>query len=130
MIDNWNYHSLHMDFSSSFPDSNHPSDIDMFYLTPDGDLVLGEIKNQRGILRPGQRHILERLAEGWGRDAIVLYITHDKFYQNGDRRVDVGSCLVKQIYYKTKHDWRTPREPTTVRQVIEHYMEAREDGTN
>lgn len=130
MINNWNYHSLHMDFSSTFEGSNHPSDIDMFYLTDDGRLVLGEIKNRNGVLKQGQRNILERLAEGWAKDAIVLYITHNRFYQNGDREVDVGKCYVQQIYYKSIHEWRKPRKPTTVRQVMDYYMEGKEDGTN
>lgn len=127
MIDNWEFHSLYMDFSSMYSGTDHPSDIDMFYLCRDGRLVLGEIKNRRGYLKPGQRRILECLAEGWGNDAIVLYITHDKFYQKGDRVVDVGNCPVRQIYYKAIHDWRVPREPTTVKQVIDYYMGRKDD---
>lgn len=121
MIRNWDYHNLYMDFSTQFPDKDHPSDIDLFYLSRDGSLIIGEIKNETGELRFGQRHILERLAEGWSKDAVVLFITHDKFYQYGDRVVDVANCFVKEIYYKRIHEWRTPREPTTVRQVIEYY---------
>lgn len=122
MIENWKYHSLYMDFSSMFQGNDHPSDIDMFYLCRDGRLVLGEIKNRKGKLKYGQRKILEELAEGWSNDAVVLYITHNKFYQHGDRKVDVGECRVQEIYYKTIHGWRRPRKPTTVKQVIDYYM--------
>lgn len=130
MIRNWEFHDLHMDFSKHYEDNDHPSDIDLFYLCRDGCLVLGEIKNIRDRLKHGQRKILELLAEGWEKDAVVLFIQHDKFYQYGDREVDVDCCPVKEIYYKSIHGWRTPREPTTVRQVIDYYKErGRTDAT-
>ena len=126
MIRNREYHSLHMDFSSMYQGNDHPSDIDMFYLSRDGCLIIGEIKNETGTLKPGQRHILELLAEGWKKDAIVLYITHDKYYQYGDRVVDVAACYVREIYYKAIHAWRRPKQPTTVRQVIDYYKRGKE----
>lgn len=63
MIRNWNEHSLYMDFSEMATDSRpQPSDIDMFYLGANNTLILGEIKNERGELKDGQRRLLERLA--------------------------------------------------------------------
>jgi len=121
MIANWDYHSLRMDYSSMFR-GEHPSDIDMYYLCRDGRLVLGEIKNEKGFLSFVQRRLLERLAEGWSNDAVVLYITHDSYWQKGDRTVDVGNCLVQEIYYKQVHKWVRPKEDTTVKQVIDYYM--------
>lgn len=127
MIKDWEYHSLYMDFSSMYEDGNHPSDIDMFYLGKDGVLIIGEIKNRQGRLKHGQRKILESLAEGWSNDALVLFITHNSFWQKGDRTVDVGECKVQEIYYKSLHKWRRPRNYTTVRQVIDYYMLERKD---
>ena len=126
MIANWDYHSLRMDYSSMYS-GEHPSDIDMYYLCRDGRLVLGEIKNERGGLSFVQRRLLERLAEGWSNDAVVLYITHSSYWQKGDRKVDVGNCPVQKIYYKRIHQWVRPKEETTVKQVIDYYMRG-EDG--
>ena len=124
MISNWDFHNLNMDFSSMYAGSNHPSDIDMFYLGRDETLIIGEIKNEQGHLKQGQRSLLERLAEGWHGDAIVLVITHSKRFQSGDRTVNVANCFVREIYYKRIHQWTIPKVPTTVGEVIDYYKEA------
>lgn len=121
MIKDWDFHDLRMDFSSMYEGSNHPSDIDMFYIGRDHFLIIGEIKNERGHLKDGQRRILEKLINGWKDDGMVLYITHDKYVQNGDREVDVSECYVKEIYYKKTRRWTEPRKPTKVKEVIKYY---------
>lgn len=123
MIKNKEYHSLFMDFSSMYEGNHHPSDIDMFYLGRNRILILGEIKNERGELHKGQRRLLEILAEGWKNDAICLYIVHRKYYQRGDRSVNVAECYVREIYYKKIHQWVFPKRPTKVKEIIEYYGE-------
>lgn len=100
MIKNWNFHNLYMDYSSMFDSDNHPSDIDMFYIGKDNILIIGEIKNERGTLMYGQRKLFEKVCDNWKNDAICLFITHDKYVQNGDTKVDVPSCYVKEYYWK------------------------------
>lgn len=120
MIRNWNEHSLYMDFSEMATDSHpQPSDIDMFYLGANNTLILGEIKNERGELKDGQRRLLERLADGWRGNSMVLYITHDKYVQKGDKKVNVAQCFVQKYYWKKK--WRTPLTPTRVYEVIDQF---------
>ena len=121
MIKNWEYHSLRMDYSSMYKGNHHPSDIDMFYIGRDKFLIIGEIKNERGELKDGQRHILETLLNGWKADGVILYITHDKYAQNGDTTVDVPECYVNEIYYKVLGEWTKPKRPTKVKEVIEYY---------
>ena len=104
-----------------YEDKRHPSDIDMLYVGRDRTLILGEIKNERGQLKYGQRRLLVTLAENWKHDALCLFIVHNKYYQRGDRVVNVAECLVKEIYYKSIHSWREPRKPTTVKEIIEYY---------
>lgn len=99
----------------------HPSDIDMFYLGRNRVLILGEIKNQDGELKKGQRAMLEKLVEGWRYDGIVLFITHNKYFQKGDRVVNVAECYVNEIYYKQIHKWKYPKRPTKVKEIIEYY---------
>lgn len=121
MIENWNFHSLKMDFSSMETEEHHqPSDIDMFYLSKnEKTLILGEIKNENGTFTEWQRHLYETIATNWNGTCIVLYITHDKQYQKGDRVVDIGNCYVKSYYYKGK--WRTPKTFLKVHEVIDRY---------
>ena len=123
MIKNWDYHELHMDFSSMYDGGDHPSDIDMFYLCKDNTLIIGEIKNIKGTFTDGQRNLLTRVLDSHKWDAVGLYITHDKFVQNGDKAVDVSQCRVQEIYIKSEKQWRQPRKLVTVKEIIEYYKE-------
>ena len=121
MIKNWDFHNLRMDYSSMFEGNDHPSDIDMLYLGKDGTLILGEIKNERGVLRGGQRKLLESLVNGWSGDGLVLYITHDKYWQDGDTEVNVAECKVQLVYFKSEGRWRAPAREITVKEALEHW---------
>lgn len=130
MIKNWQYHNLHMDFSSMFEGNDHPSDIDMFYMCKDGTMIVGEIKNERGQFTEGQRKLLTKCLNMHKGDAIGLYITHDKLVQNGDEVVDVSSCPVREIYTKKERKWRLPKRVVTVKEVLNYYKERAEWKTN
>lgn len=123
MIRNWDYQTLHMDYSSMFEGNKHPSDIDLLYLGKDGILILGEIKNERGHFKNGQRRLLENIINHWDGDGLILYITHNCYWQNGDRNVNVAECKVREVFFKAEQMWRPPDRPVTVKQVLEHYME-------
>lgn len=101
--------------------NDHPSDIDMFYIGKDKYLVLCEIKNEKGELKQGQRRMLEDLVRNWKHDGMVIYVTHNKYYQYGDRIVDVSECYVQEIFYKALGRWTKPKRPTKVREIIEFY---------
>ena len=123
MIKNWDYHSLHMDYSSMYKGNHHPSDIDLLYLGKGKTLIIGEIKNERGMLKWGQRRLLESIINGWSGDGLILFITHDKYWQNGDRVVNVAECPVKEVFFKTEQEWRKPHRQITVKEVLDYYME-------
>ena len=65
---------LEMDFSSGMG-SDHPCDVDMFYIARDplGNqvFIFGEIKNEQGTFGKGQRNILRNLADNL-KDALSL----------------------------------------------------------
>lgn len=115
MINDWKQHELYMSFEGMTP---HPSDIDLFVLKGN-TLIIGEIKNERGTFKDGQRALLAKLVDGWKYKAILIYIVHKNYVQNGDTQVDVANCEVKEYYYKGK--WRKPREYTTVKMVVENF---------
>ena len=102
---------------------DHPSDIDMFYICEDGTLIIGEIKNIKGTFTDGQRNLLTKVLNMHKGDAVGLYITHDKFVQNGDKSVDVSSCKVQEIYIKSEREWRQPKSIVTVKTIINYYKE-------
>lgn len=123
MIRNWDFHDLHMDFSSMYDGGDHPSDIDMFYICKDNTLIIGEIKNIKGTFTDSQKRLLAKVINSHKGDAIGLYITHDRFVQNGDKSVDVSSCKVQEIYIKNEHKWRQPQKIVTVKEIINYYKE-------
>ena len=123
MIKNWDFHDLHMDFSSMYSGSDHPSDIDMVYIGKQNTLIIGEIKHESGSLKNGQRRLLEKFVNNWKWSAFAIYITHDKLYQNGDREVNVADCFVREIYTKSERKWRHPKRMVTVKEIIKHYSE-------
>lgn len=119
MIKNWNYHNLYMDYSSYTESNEHPSDIDMFYIGKNNMLIVGEIKNELGKLEGGQRKLYEKLVDGWKYDGIALFIVHDKYVQNGDKKVDVPECKVREYYYKG--NWHKPKRDLKVKEVLKKY---------
>ena len=120
MINNWNYHNLYMDYSSYTETNEHPSDIDMFYIAENNMLIVGEIKNERGKLIGGQRKLYEKLIDGWKYKGIALFIVHNKYVQNGDKKVDVPNCKVREYYYKGS--WHKPKKELLVKEVLSKYI--------
>lgn len=108
-----------------FETNDHPSDIDLFYISggKDGTIIFGEIKNERGEFKYGQRKLLEKLVGRVTGDAVALYIVHNKYWQNGDRVVNVMTCPVREIYLKKEGRWRFPKRPITVKEIIDYYRE-------
>lgn len=93
------------------------SDIDMFHLTRNGLLIIGEIKNVKGEFKKGQRSLLARLVDEHKNGGAVLYITHTQDVYKGDNIVDISDCLVEEYYYKG--EWRTPYRFITVKDALE-----------
>ena len=83
MIHNWDYKNLRLDYSSMFDNTDHPSDIDMFYLTKDETLILGEIKNESYNEKywNNQKKVLQKIIDNYNKEAIYLFIVHDKYVQ-------------------------------------------------
>ena len=128
MIKNWKQREQLMDFSSMYDDSNHPSDIDMFYIGSDQKgrdvLIIGEIKFGDAIMKGGQRKLLEHFVNNYNSTAMILYITHHADIEKGENHVSVGECEVEQYYYRPNGKigrWVTPRRRTTVKEVIDTY---------
>ena len=123
MIKNWDFLNLKMDFSSMWSNGEHPIDIDMCLVGRNNFLLIGEIKNERGLLLDRQRRIIETIIEGWKDNALAIFVTHDQYVQRGDQIVDVSQCRVKEMFLKTEGEWRKPKKPRTVREVVDYIKE-------
>lgn len=108
--------TLFMDFRNIKMPYGHPSDIDMMWISRNGFLIIGEIKNSKGCLTNFQKEMLERFIDKHKGNGICLYITHNKDVHYGDTEVDVSECQVSQYYWRGK--WRRPQKPTTVNEAI------------
>lgn len=134
-IRNWKEKQVQMDFSSMYDGNNHPSDIDLFYLGKDKDgsevLIIGEMKFGDAIIKDGQRNLLEAFVESYNGTSIILYITHHADIYKGERVIDMGRCRVEQYYYRKpgkRGRWVIPKEPLTVKEVIDRYREVKSYG--
>ena len=121
MIRNKQEQTLFMDFHNIKTPRGHPSDIDLWYITPEGFLILGEIKNAKGTFTEFQRLLNENLIAAHKGGGTVLYIVHNKDVHKGDREVDVSECLVKE--YLWKGEWITPKHPITVNEAFAKLIE-------
>lgn len=117
MIKNWNYKNLQLDYSSMYGE-RHPSDIDLFYIKEDGTFIFGEIKNEsyKKELWEKQKKLFEQLIDNCKKKAIFIFIIHNKYVQNGDTKVDIPECYVREYYYNNQ--WYKPKKPTKVREIL------------
>lgn len=113
MIRDWQAHQLNMDYSNI---SVVCSDIDLLHVTPKGFLIIGEIKNQKGEFKVGQRRLLSNLIDAHKQGGTVLFITHDKDVHQRDTIVNVADCLVEEYYWKG--EWITPYRFITVDEAL------------
>lgn len=113
MIRNWEEHGLQMDFGGMCVKC---SDIDMIHVSRSGALIIGEIKNEKGTLKDGQRNLLSGIIDAHKYGGIVLYITHDKDVHQGSTVVNVAGCNVVEYYYKGK--WFKPKRKITVNAIL------------
>ena len=118
MIRNWAGHDLHMDYSNV---GVVCSDIDLFHITSNGFLVLGEIKNCHGKFTDGQRRLLSKIVDHYKNGGTVLYITHDEDVHIGSEVVDVSECLVEEYYWRG--EWIKPYRFTTVKEAMKKLEE-------
>lgn len=92
------------------------SDIDLFHVTRKNRLVIGEIKNAKGIFKAGQRRLLAKIVDDHSGGGTVLYITHHGDVHQGDKVVNISKCYVEEYYWGGK--WIRPNRITTVGEAM------------
>lgn len=100
--------------------NGQPSDVDMFYLTPNKFLIIGEFKNgDKGVLGGKQKWLFETFIDNYKYGGIIVYATHHSLVQKGDTNYDAAKCEVEQYYFNGQ--WRKPRKPTIVQDIFNKY---------
>ena len=94
-----------IDFSSLCWGKIHPTDIDGIMEFDGKKLIIMELKTKGKCADKGQKIALEHLANNWkstkGKDALVIYSEHEQY--DADKEVDLGSTIVKEIYWNGKY---------------------------
>lgn len=125
-IKNWDERNLPVDYSSMFDGGKHPSDIDMFYLFPDGLIMFGEFKNELYNKNSWekQKSLFQRVLDGINGEALWLFMVHNAYVESGAKAVNGLDCVIKEYCYKKPHykaKWVTPRKETKLKEVFEKY---------
>ena len=116
-MNNWNHFELQPSFDN-IKSFKKPSDLDMFYLTKDKFLIIGEFKSQYGTL-DSQRWLFETFINNYKYDGIVVYAKHNSLVQNGDTTYDVSKCEIEEYYWKG--GWHKPKSKVTVQDVFDKF---------
>lgn len=120
MIKDWQHFNLAPNFNEIKTTGGKPSDLDMFYITQDKFLIIGEFKNgDMGKLKPKQKELFETFIDNYKYGGIIVYATHHKLIENGDLNYDAATCEVEQYYLKGQ--WRKPKKHTIVQDIFDRY---------
>lgn len=125
MLKNEEYHSLIPLFNNIRCNVSQPSDIDMFYITQDKFLILGEFKNGDYGKLDKQKWLFEYLINNHKGDGIVIYATHHHRVEDGDRDYDASLCIVEEYYWRGK--WYKPKSKITVQDVFDKFDKEKKD---
>ena len=125
MINSWEHFNLQPNFQNIISTKGKPSDLDMFYLTQDKFLIIGEFKNgDMGKLGSKQKELFETFIDNYTYGGIIIYATHHKTIEQGATNYDASQCKVEQYYLKG--NWHIPKKYTIVQDIFNEYDKERE----
>ena len=120
MIKNWEHFNLAPNFQNIKTLSGKPSDLDMFYLTQEKFMIIGEFKNgDMGKLKNKQKELFETFIDNYKYGGIIIYATHNKTIEQGYKNYDASQCKVEEYYLKGQ--WRVPKKHTIVQDIFDKY---------
>ncbi|MDB4397745.1 hypothetical protein N9237_05375 [Akkermansiaceae bacterium] len=97
LIRNSNQVKQTIDFTGIESGKIHPTDIDVVLEFNNEVLILMEVKRKGNKIPTGQRLVLERIANSWHTDkVVVLYVTHN--FKNDNKDIPLKECNVESIY--------------------------------
>lgn len=113
MIRNSNMVKQAIDFKGVEFGKVHPTDIDCVLEFDGKHLILIEVKKAGNNIPMGQKNVLERIANNWRGNSIVLKVEHEC---DEHRDIPIQQCLLTLYYYKGK--WHKPKKNKILTEVI------------
>ena len=100
-----------IDFTGIESGKIHPTDIDVVLEFDNEVLILMEVKRKGNKIPTGQRLVLERIADSWHTNkVVVLYVTHN--FDNDNKDIPLDKCNVESVYLNK--EWKQAQREITL----------------
>ena len=100
-----------IDFTGVKSGKIHPTDIDVVLEFDNEVLILMEVKRKGNKIPTGQRLVLERIADSWQTNkVVVLYVTHS--FDNDNKDIPLDKCNVESVYLNK--EWKQGKREITL----------------
>ena len=107
-----------IDFTGIESGKIHPTDIDVVLEFDNKVLILMEVKRKGNKIPIGQRLVLERIADSWHTNkVVVLYVTHN--FKNDDKDIPLNECNVDSIYINK--EWKEAKNEITLSNTLKGF---------
>ena len=104
-----------IDFTGIESGKIHPTDIDVVLEFDNEVLILMEVKRKGNLIPIGQRLVLERIANSWHTNqVVVLYVTHN--FKNDNKDIPLSECNVDSIYINK--EWKEAKEEISLMNTL------------
>jgi|TARA_R110000764_G_scaffold27629_1_gene65221 hypothetical protein len=104
-----------IDFTGIKSGKIHPTDIDVVLEFDNKVLILMEVKRKGNVIPIGQRLVLERIANSWHTNqVVVLYVTHN--FKNDNKDIPLSECNVDSIYINK--EWKEAKEEISLMNTL------------
>ena len=107
-----------IDFTGIESGKIHPTDIDVVLEFDNEVLILMEVKRRGNIIPIGQRLVLERIANSWHTNkVVVLYVTHN--FKNDNKDIPLSECNVDSIYIN--NEWKEAKQEINLNNTLKGF---------
>jgi hypothetical protein len=107
-----------IDFTGVKSGKIHPTDIDVVLEFDNEVLILMEVKRKGNKIPTGQRLVLERIADSWQTNkVVVLYVTHS--FDNDNKDIPLDKCNVESVYLNK--EWKQGKREITLIDTLKEF---------
>tara|TARA_B110000977_G_C10859355_1_gene409092 strand:+ start:231 stop:626 length:396 start_codon:yes stop_codon:yes gene_type:complete len=107
-----------IDFTGIESGKIHPTDIDVVLEFNNEVLILMEVKRKGNVIPIGQRLVLERIANSWHTNkVVVLYVTHN--FKNDNKDIPLSECNVDSIYINK--EWKDAKQEINLKNTLKGF---------
>lgn len=107
-----------IDFSGIESGKIHPTDIDVVLEFDNEVLILMEVKRKGNKIPLGQKLVLQRIADSWHTDkVVVLYVTHN--FKIDEKDIPLKHCNVESVYLKGQ--WKPAKSEISLTDTLKGF---------